>query len=180
MLAVRDTGTQAQLLAQLLIAIESGESTVLQDFGVPSVVLDLLRDLKGFEIARLLGRDLGFSVQLDHKQLVHEVRVLKDQIERQTALEYFIARGATTSLIQHVFRLSRSDIVATKKMFTPMDKVSSIPTRDRERIETMWIDLRGQHAPNSAGMWIALGEAFPDYTLATLHNVITSFERLGN
>lgn len=179
MLDIKDQATQAALLMQVISAIESGETDVLADLGLTGPSLDTLRDLKAYELVRLLGRNLGLSLQVNANQLMHEVRTLQDQFSRQIALEFFVTKGAPTNLICRVFHLSRDEVSSVVKAINKPVKAEAVTNAVRAQIEASWLALRSAHANGSQAHWMALAEAFPDLNLATLHNVIAAFERLG-
>jgi hypothetical protein len=179
MLEIKDHATQASLLIQVIAAIESGQTDALSDLGLAGPSLDTLRDLRAYELVRLLGRNLGFSLALNANQLMHEVRALQDQISRQLALEFFITKGAPTNLIQRLFHLPRDEVKGLAKAMNQSVRPSQVSNAKRAQIEAQWLELRRVHATGSKDHWMALAQAFPDLTLATLHNVIVAFERLG-
>lgn len=181
MLEINDQGTQAQLLMQLLEAIESGRAQELAEVGIPGATQDMLRQLKAYEVVRLMRRNLGFVAHVNANQITHEVRTLRDQMQRQVNLEYFVARAAPGVLIQRLFRLQRDELTSVTRALAKHQQPDTkhLSLRLRSQIEAAWLDLGRTHAKGSIEHWMALAEQFQEINLAGLHSVVASFERLG-
>lgn len=186
-LALQAPSLQLQIINELVLGIELGQIAMLMDAGIPAALLDDLRELKHADIARLVTKPLGFSLAIDATQLQHQLQTLKAQVSQRLLLEYFVQHKAPVTLIQQLFKISRSDITALRKaMGAAEDNLYlSIGERVRTDIEAKWLSVRGDFVANAQSPtqlalgWQTLHKCFETHSLATLYSVVQSFERMG-
>jgi hypothetical protein len=189
-----DPQIQKLLLDLLISAVEAGDVQRLIDAGLPAALLDDLRQLRGFEVARLIYRDLGFSLGVDGNALAHQIQVLKLQLDDQRTREQFILAGCPTALAFRLFRMSKRDLVALRlSLGVGSDIVGSGHVRLTQRcdIEEAWLATRPDRfqwlAAGSTealqaeiAAWKALMKACPGFSLHALYAVVMHFERFGS
>lgn len=187
----RDPQIQKFCLDLIILAIESGESRRLVDAGLDAALLDEIRDLKSYEIARLIQMDLGFGLVVHQGALAHQIGVLKHRLHEQRLVEMFIARGCPTPLAIRLFKLQKRDVLAYRLSLGVSNPASETqPSPAKRRIEESWLAYRpthfnwltqpvGERLRAEIAAWKKLMEAFPHTSLMSLYQVVVRFERCG-
>lgn len=190
-----DPVVQKTLLDLLLQGVESGQHSELIAAGLDPAVLDGLRHLRTYELARLSQRDLGFSLLINSSVLGHQIGILHQQISNQALQEEFAIKGCPTPLFLRLFRMQKRDVKSLRFSLgirSTNELLQTVSPSERARIEDAWVALRPANGGWAWGhslsqelvkvelkSWQQLTELFPDFTLFTLYNVVAAFERLG-
>jgi hypothetical protein len=189
-----DPAIQKSLLDLVLQGVEAGQAGELVAAGFDPVVLDGLRHLRSYELARLTQRDLGLTLMIDSKILGHQIGILKQQLNTQALQESFAQRGCPTALFVRLFRMHKRDVAALRlSIGMRSEPLQTLASAERARVETTWAAVRptlhgwawnvspsGEHLKHEIQAWQHLMEAFPEVNLFTLYNSVCSFERLGH
>lgn len=183
-----DPQVQKFILDLITGAIEAGEHEYLMNAGVPAELLDELRELKSYELTRLIQRDLNFSLVLDSVALSHQIHVLKLQLDEQRTREFFIGRGCPTPLAARLFRMGKRDVLAMRlSLGTPKPMMSLKPSlkpvvedawlRCRPANFCWWAPLTTESVKAEVRSWQVLLAEFPELNLLTLYQIVMRFER---
>ena len=185
-----DPQVQKFILDLITGAIEAGEHQQLINAGVPAELLDELRELKSYELTRLIQRDLCFTLVLDSVALSHQIRVLKLQLDEQRTRELFIGRGCPTPLAARLFRMGKRDVLALRLSLGMPRPAMGLRPSQKPVVEDAWIRCRPPNfcwwAPltneslrTELESWKALLAEFPELNLLTLYQIVMRFERFG-
>lgn len=186
-----DPQTQKLVLDLLTTAVEAGHHQPLIDAGLPASLLDELRQLRSFELTRLIHRDLNFGLVIDSTALTHQIHILKAQLDDQRIREQFIGAGCPTPLAQRLFRMNKRDVLALRLSLAVAKPLGAVRSpAQRHNIEDRWLALRPtgfewcqRHTPASLKAeiksWQALMREFSGLSLHSLYQVVMRFERFG-
>lgn len=185
-----DPQVQKFILDLITGAIEAGEHEQLMNAGVPAELLDELRELKSYELNRLIQRDLSFCLVLNSVALSHQIHVLKLQLDEQRTREFFIGRGCPTPLAARLFRMGKRDVLAMRLSLGTPKPVISLRSSQKTVVEDAWIRCRPPNfcwwAPLTneplrveLQSWKRLMTEFPELNLLTLYQIVMRFERFG-
>lgn len=162
-------GLNAWLLPSATVArLAASELVARQD--VPIALRESLNLAAGGK-QELLKR---IKVWVDLRGLELLNQQLDESQWRQAALTYLIARQAHYSMLQRLFKASRTEVSAIRKTLrteSPPTKPKSIPTQDLERIYQAWQSICETHS-SEPEQWVAIGEFFPEYPIGSLYTAI--------
>ncbi len=75
------------------------------DGAAPARVVRRLRALTWRELALLAGSGVPtFELRIDERQVDHALRGIRDRLDHDDRVDYFIEHGATTALLRRLFR----------------------------------------------------------------------------
>lgn len=93
---------------------------------------------------------------------------------RRAAMGYLIARQAHFGMLKELFRATRAEVNAMRRELSadrPNTKPKAIPTAGLDGIYKAWTELSALEL-SASDRWVALGERFPDYPMASLYAAI--------
>lgn len=186
-----DPQVQKLLLDLLTTAVEAGDHHRLIEAGLPATLLDDLRQLRSYEVTRLIHRDLNFGLLVDSTAMAHQIHILKAQLDDQRTREQFVAAGCPTPLALRLFRMNKRDVLAMRLSLNvgrPTGAVRS--AAQRQQVEDRWLAMRPvgfewcrSQTPEllkaEVRCWQALMREFSGFSLHSLYQVVMRFERFG-
>lgn len=186
-----DPQVQKLLLDLLTTAVEAGEHHSLIEAGLPASLLDELRELRSYEVARLIHRDLNFGLLVDSTAMAHQIHILKAQLDDQRIREQFVAAGCPTPLALRLFRMNKRDVLAMRLSLNVGRPIGTVRSAtQRHQVEDRWLELRPQGfdwckplSPETlqaeVKSWQTLMREFSGFSLHSLYQVVMRFERFG-
>jgi hypothetical protein len=93
---------------------------------------------------------------------------------RRAAMGYLIARQAHFGMLKELFKATRAEVTAMRKELNaefPNTKPKAIPTAGLDGIYKAWAELSALEC-SASDRWVALGERFPEYPIASLYAAI--------
>ena len=136
-----------------------------------------LRRLNALDLSRLAStRCFSIKVSLDLNGLQAGLRTV-DLINESNALEnYFIRNGASVSLLETLFKVSRMDTFKRRIELGSHQRPGRLALPDRRiraRIFRVW---HGLSDPSLRARYLQLHQAFPHLSIAVLETVIRQYE----
>jgi Protein of unknown function (DUF2857) len=180
-MVIRDEHVRFLVLSHLIEnAIHNQDCA--QECGIDPRELEALASLPSSDLARLAALpEPRISISMDGKQLAHGFRLLSHLKNQSQLLAYFIKNGATTSMLASLFRVSAAEVVAQRSALgveVARKKPALPPVSTREAIQNRWHQIRSKRADTKPGPseYMALHEAFPGYSLASLNASVHEFD----
>lgn len=140
-----------------------------------------LRPLTGRELA-LLARSghPKVRVQLDPSGLDHAIRTIRDRLQREDRVDYFIVPGATTAMLRRLFRMPIAEIKTRRAQLlgAHRQRRPRLPKpEERDAVHRYWWDLRKERRqPPTVDDYLQLHRRFPWHTFATLEAIVNEFD----
>ena len=177
MLAVLDPQVRLVLLNHVLVCLAAAPPEVLSQAGIAEDQLAHLRQLSALDLTRLAGmRHVTIGVSLDGVALQAGLRVVSLVNEVKTLENHFIRHGASTALMQALFKVHRKLTLQRRRelgVLRPAGRVALPDPVTREQIYRVW---RSIHDPSLRGRYFQLHQAFPGYPIAVLEVVVRDCE----
>ncbi len=142
----------------------------------------LLQELTWRELVLLVKSGYPkVNMQLSSTGMDHALRSIRDQLEREDRLDYFIEHGATTALLRRLFRLPVAAIKARRAQLLGPHKQRRprLPRpAERDAVHRVWWEIRAERRkqPPTVEDYVRLHRAFPRYTFASLEATINEFD----
>lgn len=182
MFVIRDQQLRLLVLAHLIRELK-GKGSELPQEGLTEQQITELQALTSAELVKLSEMtEPRVAVQIDAGSLEHGLRQVDFLGKRSRQLEYFIRHGATSTMLTKLFKISSSDVILKRRLFSgtasSLRRPSMPPHPVRELICQCWFEIRRgkQDEPERAEDYEQLHQHFPLLTFATLHAVVHEFD----
>ena len=180
MIALDEPHLRLQALSLLLARLERGEPVTPDDGGLNERAIQRLRSLPVGELARLAAiKHLRVGILVDGDSLDYALRTL-DRISREsTLLERCVAHHAPRALLAELFGPQAIALACRQRRRrgeqAPRGRPPLPDEETRDSIHTRWHALQASSL-NPAERYLALAEAYPELSLASLHAVVHEFD----
>src|SRR3954469_18398743 len=181
MFVIRDQQLRLLVLAHLIRELKA--DAVVPSEGLSQQQIAELQALTSAELVKLAGMtEPRVAVQIDAGSLEHGLRQVAYLGKRSRQLEFFIRRGATSSMLTKLFKISSADVTLKRRLFSGTASSLRRPTMPphpvRELIQQRWHEVRKgkQEEPERAEDYEQLHLHFPLLTFATLYAVVHEFD----
>jgi Protein of unknown function (DUF2857) len=179
MIALLDPHQRYLALSVLLARLEQGEPANPAEAGLDPRLIERLRGLKATELVRLAEiKHLRIGIRLEAASLEYALHTLERLSRESRLLERCIAHQAPRALLAELFGPQAVGLAYDHRRRqgepAPRGRPPLPDPATRDRIHARWHEIRASIL-NPAERYLALAEAHPGLTLATLHAVITEF-----
>lgn len=178
-LSILDPTTKRLVLEQLIEQVESSLEDLLK-LGLDPELLDSLRNrpVRDFLRAGQMST-LELSVELDEGNLRYVFMRTVDERRDQSLREYFVKNGASTEILNRLFKMSRDEIAALRDLLTsnPRTGRPPLPSQfEREDIHRAWdkIVKVGAGQPTRESLY-QLHQLFSSHSISALWQVVNEF-----
>lgn len=154
----------------------------LVDAAAPAHVVRRLRELTWRELALLAHTGLPkFDLRIDERQMDHALRAIRDRLDREDRLDFFIAHGATTAMLRRLFRRPVAELKARRAQLLGAHKQRRprLPRpEERDAVHRAWWEIRKgrRRQPPTIDDYVYLHRQFPQHTFATLEAIVNEFD----
>lgn len=175
------------ILLKLVAMIERGKFPELVKAGFLDDFLNRIRDLKARDICHIsLHKGLRIGVHVDVPSLVRAVASLHlSPGGDDEMLDYFILNHATVSMIEDIFRLSKSEVATRRRYLLGAEAAESLERGGRARLprgaaraelERAWLALQCGSIPLTR-CYRRLHEQFPHLSLGSIYATVKFIQR---
>ena len=180
MIALDEPHLRLQALSLLLTRLERGEPVTPDDGGLNERALQRLRSLPVGELARLAAiKHLRVGILVDGDSLDHALRTLDRLSRESTLLERCVAHHAPRVLLAELFGPQAIALAGRQRRQrgeqAPRGRPPLPDSETRDSIHTRWHVLQASGL-NPAERYLALADAYPEHSLASLHAVVHEFD----
>ena len=183
MIALDEPHLRFQALSIVLARLEQEDLMAANDArreGLDEQLFQRLRSLPASELARLSAiKHLKVAIVVDGGSLDYALRTLERLTRERRLLERCVDQQAPRALLTALFGPQAVTFAALYRMRLgerPPRGRPSLPDPDtRDRIHASWHRLKDQF-PHLAERYLALAEAYPGLSLASLHAVVNEFK----
>lgn len=180
MIALDEPHLRLQALSLLLTRLERGEPVTPDDGGLNERALQRLRSLPLGELARLAAiKHLRVGILVDGDSLDYALRIL-DRLSRESGLlERCVAHHAPRALLAELFGPQAIALAGRQRRQrgeqAPRGRPRLPDAVTRDGIHARWHALLASGL-NPAERYLALADAYPELSLASLHAVVHEFD----
>jgi hypothetical protein len=179
-IALDEPHLRLQALSLLLTRLERGEPVTPDDGGLNERALQRLRSLPVGELARLAAiKHLRVGILVDGDSLDYALRTLDRLSRESTLLERCVAHHAPRALLAELFGSPAIALAGRQRRQrgeqAPRGRPRLPDAETRDSIHARWHALQDCNL-KPAERYLALAEAYPEFTLASLHAVVHEFD----
>lgn len=174
------SGLKEMIMLAAIRAIQTGDYASSSDHTIRRIRGTSIETLRAIDFQ--VDQNVVVEINLDNlvAELERASRTVQESLVDQK-IAYFIANGTSAAMLQHVFNLTRRRsyelLSETPPPTAPVQRAfgkTRLPgPAERDRIHLTWSKLKGA-LPDC---YIALHQQFPDWSLATLDQVLNEFSR---
>jgi hypothetical protein len=177
MLPLHDTHIRTALLNYISVQLGDGDPGELRAAGLEIEQLGCLRELSAFNLKRLAAmRQVQISVCFESDGLKAGLRSLGLTGETKALETYFLCNGASWRLMRSLFKMGRKSTYKRRRQWDAWQQPGNVrlpSLRTRQRIYRAWTERPDK---NLRTRYYRLHQAFPQYTIAALENVVRKLE----
>ena len=180
MIALDEPHLRLQALSLLLARLERGEPVTPDDGGLNERAIQRLRSLPVGELARLAAiKHLRVGILVDGDSLDYALRTLDRLSRESTLLERCVAHHAPRALLAELFGPQAIALAGRQRRQrgeqAPRGRPRLPNAETRDSIHTRWHALQASGL-HPAERYLALAQAYPELSLASLHAVVHEFD----
>ena len=173
---VSDAAARLALMTHFIAWLESSNIAQLPAIGLSPELVDRLRRLTVVDAMRVATAPCGLTLLVDPGAMEAQLARVEGQQHERAQYEHFIRAGASPALVGRLFCVSAIQVRRKRAMIAPNLTVGGRPALpdegQREAVRSRWRDLQQRAEMSERERYWALHEAFPDFLLVALEDVI--------